>query len=80
MNNNSPDIHKCQNPDVADTLFAVSNPQSADDVWHENVDLMCMYSGRPLVNECHGDAPTILEAMTEMKLNLKKKYLETIEI
>lgn len=36
------DIHKCLNHDAVDTLFVVSNPRSVDDVWHENVDLMCM--------------------------------------
>lgn len=35
-----PDIRRCQNHDAVDILFVISNPPSADDVWHGSADLM----------------------------------------
>lgn len=54
------------------TWLAVSNPRSVDDVWHENVDRMCMCIGQPWANGCPYVAPMILVVMSA-KIKTKKE-------
>lgn len=67
-----PGIHKSRNLCAVDIWFAISNPQSVDDEWRENVDRMCKCIVQPSINEYLYVLPMKLAAMTEMKEKMNR--------